>query len=83
MKSLNEKAKVKNETPVKVIIQDLPSSGCPIGIEELGNSTWNLLHTLAENFPEYPNEREQSQLGDFVKLLATLYPCQHCRVSAH
>ena len=76
------KEKLKSGTVLanKEQLNDLPSTGCPIGIELLGNSTWNLLHTIAENAPEIPDETEQARISNFVTLLASLYPCQHCRV---
>jgi hypothetical protein len=53
-------------------------SGCPVMREHLGVSTWNLIHTIAANFPENPNEDDKKNIEIFFKSLAYLYPCPHC-----
>jgi hypothetical protein len=53
-------------------------SGCPVMREHLGVSTWNLIHTIAANFPENPNEEDKNNVRVFFKSLASLYPCPHC-----
>jgi FAD-linked sulfhydryl oxidase len=52
--------------------------GCPVDREELGVSTWALLHTLAANIPEEPTEEEQKMLHQMVVGLARFYPCSIC-----
>ena len=53
---------------------------CPASIEELGNSAWTLLHTMAEHISEHPDAAEQQQIVAFVTGMAALYPCRVCRV---
>jgi FAD-linked sulfhydryl oxidase len=52
--------------------------GCPVHRELLGTSTWNLLHTLAANFPEHPNTYQKEEMAQFVTILSKIYPCQVC-----
>ena len=53
-------------------------TGCPLDREELGNSTWELLHTMAAYYPDAPSAVEQRHAAGFVHGLAQLYPCTHC-----
>lgn len=53
-------------------------SGCPVMREQLGVSTWNLIHTIAAHFPENPTETDQKNIQIFFQSLAHLYPCPHC-----
>ncbi|KAI8072861.1 ERV/ALR sulfhydryl oxidase domain-containing protein [Gongronella butleri] len=46
--------------------------------EELGRSTWKLLHTMTARFPEEPRAEERSALTQFILLLSRLYPCGEC-----
>lgn len=57
-----------------------PSSAlaCPPDVEELGRSSWDLLHSIAATYPEKPSEAEQSALLGLLKALPVLYPCRHC-----
>jgi hypothetical protein len=57
-------------------------TGCPIDINVLGASAWNLIHTIAEHIPEDPSEEEQHRISSFMVNLAYLYPCHICRVRA-
>lgn len=52
--------------------------GCPVLREELGISTWKLIHTIAANFPEHPTEAEKENVTRFFESLSNLYPCPHC-----
>eukprot|EP01138_Halocafeteria_seosinensis_P008988 gb/GECG01009187.1/.p1 GENE.gb/GECG01009187.1/~~gb/GECG01009187.1/.p1 ORF type:complete len:214 (+),score=23.28 gb/GECG01009187.1/:1-642(+) len=51
----------------------------PPSREELGASTWTLLHHMAAHFDAKPTEERQKQVADFIKLLGQLYPCDACR----
>ena len=51
---------------------------CPLDKNELGRSTWNLLHTMAAYFPESPTEVEQMAVKQLILSLSLLYPCPHC-----
>lgn len=65
----NNKQKIKHN-PYK--------TGCPILREELGISTWKLIHTIAANYPESPSELDKQQVKQFFESLSYLYPCPHC-----
>lgn len=50
----------------------------PPDVEKLGSSTWTLLHLIAATYPENPNNKEQADLKQFVKLFGNFYPCWFC-----
>lgn len=52
--------------------------GCPVDKNELGDSSWVLLHTMAANYPEHPTSEQQQQMIAFITALAAFYPCVHC-----
>ncbi|KAI1863467.1 uncharacterized protein JN550_009578 [Neoarthrinium moseri] len=51
---------------------------CPPDVEQLGRSTWTLLHSIAATYPTTPSAREQADLQTFMGLFARLYPCWVC-----
>lgn len=51
---------------------------CPLNTEQLGRSTWDLLHTMAAYYPEKPSEKDKSDMRTFVNTLGKVYPCPHC-----
>ncbi|KAL2815491.1 hypothetical protein BJX63DRAFT_389653 [Aspergillus granulosus] len=51
---------------------------CPPDVEELGRSTWTLLHTMSATYPEKANAEQQTEMRGFLKLLSKLYPCWVC-----
>ncbi|KJH43802.1 kinase domain protein [Dictyocaulus viviparus] len=51
---------------------------CPVDKEELGRSTWNLLHTVSVYYPEKPMEIDKQTISVFIDSLAKLYPCDFC-----
>ncbi|CAI7670029.1 unnamed protein product [Penicillium discolor] len=53
-------------------------SDCPPDVEELGRSTWTLLHSMAATYPEKANMEHQANMGGFLKFFAKLYPCWVC-----
>ncbi|KIW05780.1 uncharacterized protein PV09_03635 [Verruconis gallopava] len=54
------------------------SSECPADVEQLGRSSWTLLHTMAATYPERPNAEQQRDAVSFVSSLSRLYPCHWC-----
>jgi hypothetical protein len=50
----------------------------PPNAEELGRSTWTLLHTIATRLPEEPSDREKIDIKTFIHLFARYYPCVKC-----
>merc|ERR1711916_333468 len=52
---------------------------CPLDREELGQSTWGLLHTWASTYPNTPTEQQQKRMETFFEILSEIYPCPYCR----
>jgi len=55
-----------------------PPSQCPADREELGRSTWTLLHTTAAYYPQKPTQHQQTTMRQFITSFSRLYPCDHC-----
>jgi len=51
---------------------------CPVDREQLGNSTWTFLHTMAAYVPDTPTRDEQKELKQFMSLFGRYYPCDLC-----
>jgi hypothetical protein len=75
-----------NETIIEnvgTVIESPPSSsaapGCPLYIEELGRSSWDLIHTTAAYYPDIPTEEDKKHATNFMISMAYLYPCDVCR----
>ena len=51
---------------------------CPVDREELGRSTWTLLHTTAAHYPESPSAAHRVQARRFFDALGDVYPCSVC-----
>lgn len=51
---------------------------CPLDVNELGNSTWDLIHTLAAYYPENPSNEQKLAAVQFFQALSLLYPCHIC-----
>lgn len=52
--------------------------GCPVDKDELGTSTWNLLHTMAAVYPEKPTELQKNDIKTFYRIMSRSYPCDIC-----
>ncbi|PSS09109.1 hypothetical protein M430DRAFT_128020 [Amorphotheca resinae ATCC 22711] len=55
-----------------------PPSDCPPDVEQLGRSSWTLLHSIAATYPVSPTPTEQNQARQFMGLFSKLYPCWVC-----
>ncbi|KAL7486224.1 hypothetical protein ACHAW6_011817 [Cyclotella cf. meneghiniana] len=51
---------------------------CPPTKDEIGVSTWTLLHSMAAWYPNQPSTQDKQFMSDFVKALARFYPCTWC-----
>lgn len=51
---------------------------CPPDVEELGRSSWTLLHSISATYPERPTPAHQAKTNTFIQLFSQLYPCWHC-----
>ncbi|KAJ2904984.1 hypothetical protein MKZ38_006640 [Zalerion maritima] len=67
------KASLKNDPASRNMAEE-----CPPDIETLGRGSWNLLHSIAAQYPENPTRTDQNNVRDFMRLFATLYPCWVC-----
>jgi FAD-linked sulfhydryl oxidase len=54
---------------------------CPPDVEELGRSTWTLLHTMAAYYPERPAPSQMDSMKMFFEGFAQHYPCWFCKAS--
>ncbi len=55
-----------------------PPPDCPPDVEELGRSSWTLLHSIAASYPSSPTPTERNQVRQFMSLFSKLYPCWVC-----
>ena len=51
---------------------------CPVDKDQLGRSTWDLLHTISVYYPDKPTEQEKRDVQDMLASLSKTYPCEHC-----
>lgn len=51
---------------------------CPPDVEQLGRSSWTLLHSIAATYPEKPTQDEQCKMREFIDLFGKFYPCWYC-----
>jgi FAD-linked sulfhydryl oxidase len=73
------KDKVSPSTPPAAATSSLSlPSDCPPDVEQLGRSTWTLLHTMTAAYPERPSFTQQSETKQFIGLFGKMYPCWSC-----
>jgi mitochondrial FAD-linked sulfhydryl oxidase len=70
------KPKVKQATVANPVT--IASDDCPADVEQLGRSSWTLLHSIAATYPPTATANEQSDIQGFLGLFAKLYPCWTC-----
>ena len=68
-----------NNTVDELSPETLPEIGCPLDKEELGRSTWDLIHTIAAYYPDSPNDTDKENARNFISSVSYLYPCEVCR----
>ena len=64
--------------PSKPVTAVETASDCPADVEELGRSSWTLLHTMAASYPERPSIDQQKDAQQFISSFSRLYPCHWC-----
>lgn len=62
----------------KEVAKESYSKECPPDVEQLGRSSWTLLHAMAARYPEKPSSKEQADMKQFIKLFGNFYPCWFC-----
>lgn len=79
IKGVNAQTKSKE---VKSAVLGIPPEymGCPLDRNELGRSSWDLLHSIAANYPEHPTEQQMNQMRALIEAISIFYPCIHCAV---
>ncbi|KAF2195219.1 hypothetical protein K469DRAFT_698784 [Zopfia rhizophila CBS 207.26] len=55
-----------------------PPPDCPPDIEQLGRSSWMLLHSITATYPTQPSSQLQNETKTFLYTFSKLYPCWHC-----
>lgn len=55
-----------------------PRKDCPLDKNELGRSSWALLHTMAAHYPENPSQKHKADVKSFFDTFSRLYPCEWC-----
>ncbi|GFG35954.1 hypothetical protein Cfor_10199 [Coptotermes formosanus] len=73
-----QKATLKEETPVGRNDHASKKKECPLDKDELGNQTWGLLHTMAAYYPDKPTPEERSDMANFFTTFSKFYPCHEC-----
>ncbi|AEO60204.1 hypothetical protein MYCTH_2309177 [Thermothelomyces thermophilus ATCC 42464] len=68
----------QSKSTLKAAATQGPPKDCPPDVEQLGRSTWTLLHSIAATYPPRPTPKEQSDIKDFMRLFSKLYPCWVC-----
>jgi len=65
--------KAKNKTIPK------PTKPCPPDVNEIGRSSWTLLHTMSVYLPEKElSEQQKTDASQLMSILSRSYPCNHC-----
>ncbi|GAQ86725.1 ALR family protein [Klebsormidium nitens] len=59
-------------------IAEAPASAAVHAREELGRSTWTMLHMLAAQYPEQPTKQQQKDVKTLMELMTRIYPCKMC-----
>jgi len=83
-KSDTKSAPVKEKPIVEVpedqdrAVTDHQLGVCPPDRQELGVSTWSLLHSVAAYYPDKPTPAQQADAKIFLSTFSRLYPCHEC-----
>eukprot|EP00555_Chaetoceros_dichaeta_P002797 CAMPEP_0198251068 /NCGR_PEP_ID=MMETSP1447-20131203/2032_1 /TAXON_ID=420782 /ORGANISM="Chaetoceros dichaeta, Strain CCMP1751" /LENGTH=186 /DNA_ID=CAMNT_0043936013 /DNA_START=161 /DNA_END=721 /DNA_ORIENTATION=+ len=51
---------------------------CPVTKDELGKSSWTLLHSMAAWYPEKPTKVEETKMAQLMEAISIFYPCTYC-----
>lgn len=77
---LKSKTRLNSKTTIHDGIE-LGDNSTPLRLnrEELGNKSWNVLHSFAAAFPVKPTELEIANFKNLITSFTVLYPCEDCR----
>ncbi|EPS45889.1 hypothetical protein H072_152 [Dactylellina haptotyla CBS 200.50] len=67
-------------TPLSAVVSPPPQerTDCPPDVEQLGRSTWTLLHSITATYPTSPTPSQKSDMQSFLSILSRVYPCWVC-----
>ena len=63
----------KPEEPSSVTTPVERRKDCPLDKDELGRSTWNLLHTMSVTYPTKPTGEQKKDMADFLNTLSRVF----------
>ncbi|KAK5115538.1 hypothetical protein LTR62_001197 [Meristemomyces frigidus] len=70
--------KVATTPPAGATSSLQPPPDCPPDVEQLGRSSWTLLHAMTAAYPERPSLTQQMETKQFLGLFSKMYPCWVC-----
>ena len=77
--AMTKKEKPNSASTTKAVAHPIePPANCPPDVDQLGRSTWTLLHTMTANYPEKPSFVQQIETKQFIGLFSKMYPCWIC-----
>ncbi|OUC46868.1 Erv1 / Alr family protein [Trichinella nativa] len=76
--NVNVNDKVTNSAHSYVDSDSNQRKNCPLDKEELGRSTWGVLHSIAAYLPELLNNETQQDMRNLMRLFSLYYPCEYC-----
>ncbi|KAL0589287.1 hypothetical protein ABG067_002506 [Albugo candida] len=74
----SDKKGIKEESRSASVESAQQKAECPLDREELGRSTWGLMHSIGIYYPENPSEEYQRHARSLIEALALMYPCSDC-----
>ncbi|XP_003380956.1 Erv1 / Alr family protein [Trichinella spiralis] len=74
----NVNDKMTNSAHSSVDSDSHQRKNCPLDKEELGRSTWGVLHSIAAYLPELLNSETQQDMRNLMRLFSLYYPCEYC-----
>ncbi|EON65585.1 hypothetical protein W97_04823 [Coniosporium apollinis CBS 100218] len=70
---------IAKSTPPAISTSSIePPGGCPPDVEQLGRSSWTLLHSITATYPVRPSQELQHETAKFLSTFSKLYPCWTC-----
>ena len=49
-----------------------------INLQVVGRSSWNLLHAIANKYPDFPSQKDEVNMIYFFNLFMYFFPCKIC-----
>lgn len=50
----------------------------PPDVNQLGASSWDLLHSIAAKYPNEPTSVQKNEMTEFLTIFSHIYPCHWC-----